>query len=52
MSFDGIFLLAASFAFNSEQVKSYNQKPSNHQEEVAGIIEGGFFLYSQQAIFL
>lgn len=45
-----ISILAASFAFNSEQVKSYNQKPSNHHEEVAAIIEGGFFLNSNQVL--
>ncbi len=41
---------APSFKFDDSQVKSYNEKPSNHEEEILKIIESGFFLDSQRIL--
>ena len=39
-----------SFEFNDVQVKSYNEKPSNHQEETLKIIESGLFRDSKKIL--
>lgn len=40
----------SSFEFSTVQVKNYNEKPSNHQEEVLKIIDSGFFLNSRKIL--
>jgi trans-aconitate 2-methyltransferase len=39
-----------SFEFNDVQVKNYNEKPSNHQEEILKIIESGVFRDSKKVL--